>query len=294
MTGPEPPREVELDGTGDHVARHLSTLASTGMATTQIASQQSATRARAEQAALRDQQHTADRQTRAAQTAQRDQQRIAEQHARAVTTARHAQWRLQPTTGWLYDDPTGAARAWRLANLNRSTDPLAARHAAAWETVFTRDGLHVPALRAADSADAEALIVNAARAAAPSQPPPPREASPAPADSPEPAAPADSPADHATTTTEPAATTATEASAETAVETGAEIAAAAAAAGWTAYADGAPAAALGGAGVSHPTTDVLPAARATPDSAASATAAASPHIAPGHGADPTHAHGLEQ
>jgi hypothetical protein len=137
--------------------------------------------------------------------------------------------------------------------VHRSDDPVAARHAEQWETVFKREGIDVDDVRA-----------NAPTAVAAAEQEHNTTASP-------------------TTSAGPAELAGELAAAEVAagaVAAGAvDVAAAevakhaqgAAAAGtsqWSAYADGAPAAALGGRGVSTPPNHVLAQAREKADLAA--------------------------
>jgi hypothetical protein len=246
--------DVELDGATEHGSRQMSALLSAAMAAAQSAAQLSADRAR--QRAI-----TAERETR-------DAYRTAEQVARqerAAESLRHRQWNLQPTAQWLQDNPLAAAAAWASADSHRAADPVAARHAEQWETIFATDGVSMAEVRSnASAAVAEPEPVPAATAA---------EAGPADLTAAERAATAvlagaadvlheaqhreqiadispDPPSIPTTDSTTPAADPARPV-------------------GWTAYADGSRAAAVGGRGVSTPPEQVLSRARG----AAAATAA---------------------
>ena len=244
-------QEIELDP-HTHAGRQVSALLSAALAAAQAGAQVAAQRARQD--------------TRQAEQLSREQQRHAQQAALAAErqlerqqcaeqAVRHRQWGLKPTAQWLHDNPLSSAAAWASADMHRSDDPVAARHAEQWETVFKREGIDVDDVRA-----------NAPAAVAAAEQEHNTTASP-------------------TTSAEPAEMAGELAAAEAAggaVVAGAvDVAAAevaehargAAAAGtsqWSAYADGAPAAALGGRGVSTPANQVLAQARETPDLAATA------------------------
>lgn len=282
------PTEIELDGAGEHASRQLSALLSAAMAAAQSAAQLAADRARRQAAAADQQARQTDRATQQQHQAQLAAQRQADRQWQVQQSVQHKQWALQPSAQWLHDNPLSAASAWASADAHRSTDPVAARHAEQWETVFTREGIDLADVRAnaaaattepgkgtnpglaadteltgniaaADVAGA-AVIAGAvdvaqelahhqhqtAAAAAPTATADLLDA--ANAGSP-PSAPAGNPADQ-----DPAAAASTR---------------------WTAYADGAPAAQLGGMGVSTPPGQVLAKAQANPDLAASSPASAS-------------------
>lgn len=242
--------EVELDQHGE-AGRQLSALLSAALAAAQMSAQVTAQRSR-------ERTRDADQQTRVAGQLTRDQQRQRERanidaqrqlgrQQRAEQAVRHRQWSLRPTAQWLHDNPLSAAAAWASADAHRDNDPVAARHAAQWETVFTRGGIDLADVRA----DAPAALATSARHQATSSA---------------------SVADRVEVTGEQAAAEVATAAVVSGAVDAAEHAAAAEAgdAQWTAYADGAPAAALGGRGVSTPPSHVLAVARATPDPAASA------------------------
>jgi hypothetical protein len=263
--------EVELDGTTEHSSRQLSALLSAAMAAAQSAAQLSADRAR--QRAI-----TAERETR-------DAYRTAEQVARqerAAESLRHRQWNLPPTAQWLQDNPLSAAAAWASADSHRAGDPVAARHAEQWETIFAKEGISMDEVRS-----------NASAAVAEPEPPPAATAAEA---------------DLADLSAADIAATAVLAGAadvlheaqhqEQMADLSADLpiiptadpstpaADPARPVGWTAYADGSPAAAIGGRGVSTPPEQVLSRARG-----AAAAAAAQPaptrqaQLAPSQGLD---------
>jgi hypothetical protein len=249
--------EVELDQHGE-AGRQVSALLSAALAAAQAAAQVSAQRAR-------DTTRQADQQTRQAEQQTREQQRQAQQaeaaaqrqlerQQRTEQAVRHRQWGLKPTAQWLHDNPLSAAAAWASADVHRGDDPVAARHAEQWETVFKREGIDVDDVRTNAPAAVAAAEQEQGTAASPSS-----------------------------TTPEPvelagelaAAEVATGAVVAGAVDVAAAEAAqhahsAAGSSQWSAYADGAPAAALGGRGVSTPPSQVLAKARETPDLAATA------------------------
>ncbi len=248
--------ETELDQQGE-AGRQLSALLSAALAAAQAGAQVAAQR-------LRHRTHQADEQTRQAEQQTREQQRQAqlaeaaaqrqlERQQRAEQAVRHRQWGLKPTSLWLHDNPLSAAAAWASADVHRSDDPVAARHAEQWETVFKREGIDVDDVRA----NASAAVTAAEQAKDPAAGPLAT------------AGPAEMAGDLA------AAEVAAGAVIGGAVDAaGAEFAEHAHSAGgasqWSAYADGAPAAALGGRGVSTPPNQVLAQAREAPDLAAAA------------------------
>jgi hypothetical protein len=248
--------ETELDQHGE-AGRQLSALLSAALAAAQAAAQVAAQRARQRT-------HQSDQQTRQAEQQTREQQRHAQlaqaaaqrqlaRQQRAEQAVRHRQWGLKPTSQWLHDNPLSAAAAWASADVHRSDDPVAVRHAEQWETIFKREGIDVDDVRA----NAPAAVAAAEQAHGPAEGP--------------------------STTAESAGMAGELAAAE--VATGAVVAGvvdvaaaelaehahtAAGTSQWSAYADGAPTAALGGRGVSTPPTQVLTHARQTPDLAATA------------------------
>lgn len=250
--------EVELDQHSE-AGRQVSALLSAALAAAQAAAQVSAQRSR-------DTRRQADQQTRQAEQLSREQQRQTQQldaaaqrqlerQQRTEQAVRHRQWGLAPTAEWLHDNPLSAAAAWASADVYRGNDPVAARHADQWETVFKREGIDVDDVRANAPAAVAAAEQDQGTAVASS------------------------------TSTEPvevagelaAAEVATGAVLAGAVDVAAELAehgpGASSAAGtshWSAYADGAPAAALGGRGVSTPPNQVLTKVRETPDLATTA------------------------
>lgn len=165
----------------------------------------------------------------------------------------HRQWGLKPTCQWLHDNPLSAAAAWASADVHRGDDPVAARHAEHWETVFKREGIDVYDVRAnAPAAVAAAEQQQGAAASSPTS-----------------AEAAEMGGELA------AAEAATGAVVAGAVDVAAaEVAdharSAAGSSHWSAYADGAPAAALGDRGVSTPPSQVLAKARETADLVATA------------------------
>ncbi len=247
-------REVELDQHGQ-AGRQVSALLSAALAAAQAAAQVAAQRARqhtrqAEQHTRQAEQRTREHQ-RQAQQADAAVQRQLERQQRTEQSVRHRQWGLKPTAQWLHDNPLSAAAAWASADVHRGDDPVAVRHAAQWERVFQREGIDVDDVRA----NAPAAVAAAEQA-------------------------------HGTATGSSTSGGPAEVAGELAA---AEVAAGAVVAGavdvaevagqghgpgaatqWSAYADGAPAAALGGRGVSIPPRQVLAQARETPDLAATA------------------------
>ncbi|WP_375497450.1 hypothetical protein [uncultured Jatrophihabitans sp.] len=147
--------------------------------------------------------------------------------------------------------------------MHREHDPVAARHADQWETIFKKEGVDVDQVRA----DAPAAVA----AAEQEQAPPPAVAAAEPVEMAGEVAAVEVAAGAVLAG---AADVANEAAHEAVhTETTARDAAPAAAAGstpWSAYADGAAAAALGGRGVSTPPNQVLAKSRETPDLAATA------------------------
>lgn len=242
-------QEVELDQHA-HATRNLSALLSAALAAAQAAAQVSAQRARAST-------QRADQQTRQAEQVTREPGRLAQQQAerqqRAAQNVQHRQWSLTPTARWLHDKPLSAAAASASADVAREQDPAAARHAEQWEAIFKQEGVDVNEVRAG---------APAAVAAVEQGPTPPTFGGAA----------------------EPVELAGELAAVE--VASGAVLAGAAdvahaaahhggaATAQWTAYADGEPAAALGGRGVSTPPSQVLAKSRETPDLAATTADAA--------------------
>jgi hypothetical protein len=133
--------EVELDAHHDHAGRQLSVLLSAALTAAQTAAQLRADRARAAEQQTREQQ-------RQAETAGREAARRAEQAERAATEAQRRQFAMTPASTWLRDAPESAAAAWAAADVLRRSDPAAARHAEAWETIFEREGVDVNNVRA--------------------------------------------------------------------------------------------------------------------------------------------------
>jgi len=261
--------EVELDA-HEHAGRQLSALLSAALAAAQSAAQVAADKARersriAEQQAreanrqaelmTREQQRDAQQAEQARRQIELAAQRQAERQARTEESVRHRHWNLKPSSQWLHDNPLSAAAAWASADVHRAEDPVAARHAEQWETIFKKENINVDDIRA----NAPAAVAAAEQQEAPN-----------------PAAAAAEPAELAgELAAAEVASTAVVAGAvdvANALETEREKVAGASAAGssqWTAYADGAPAAALGGRGVSTPPNHVLAFARENPDLAAS-------------------------
>lgn len=248
--------EVELDQHSD-AGRHIQALLSAALAAAQAGAQVAAQRARQHQ-------RDADQQTREAQQLSRAQQREAalaqqaaqrqlERQQRTEQAVRHRQWGLKPTAQWLHDNPLSAAAAWASADVHRGDDPVAARHAEQWETVFKREGIDVADVRA----DAPAAV------AALEQQHHPSSTSTSAA-----AAPAEMADDLAAVEVATGAVIA--GAVDVAAAEIAEHGHAGSGSQWSAYADGAPAAALGGRGVSTPPNQVLAKARETPDLAATA------------------------
>ncbi len=155
-------QEPELDGALDHTSRKITTMLSGVLAAAQAAAQIHAERARRAH-------QNADRLTRAAQQTQRDAarrddlasrtvqrqadtatreaQQATASAERAVNSMREKQWSLKPTEQWWHDAPQSAAEAWASAAVHRDTDPLAARCAEQWETVFAREGVDMEDVR---------------------------------------------------------------------------------------------------------------------------------------------------
>ena len=247
--------EVELDQ-HTHATRQLSALLSAALAAAQAAAQVSAQRARGTAQRADQQARQADQMTRQAELAA---QRQAERQQRATRNLQHRQWNIRPTAQWLHDNPLSAAAAWADADVHREHDPVAARHADQWEAVFKQEGVDVDEVRA----DAPAAVATAEQQQ----------------EAPAPAAGAAEPVELVgeLAAVEVAAGAVLAGAADVAheavhTETTVRDAAPATAAGttqWSAYADGAEAAALGGRGVSTPPNQVLAKARETPDLAAS-------------------------
>lgn len=248
-------QEVDLDQHGE-AGRQVSALLSAALAAAQAAAQVAAQRTRQDSRQSDQQTRQAEQQTREqrcqAQQADAAAQRQLERQQRTEQAVRHRQWGLKPTAQWLHDNPLSAAAAWSSAEVHRGDDPVAARHAEQWETVFKREGIDVDDVRA----NAPAAVAAAEQEHGVAGPSP---------------------------TSEPAEMAGELAAAEVAARavvagavdvTAAEVAEhahrAAGASQWSAYADGAPAAALGGRGVSTPPNQVLAQARETPDLAATA------------------------
>lgn len=288
-------QEIELDQTG-HAGGQASALLSAALAAAQTAAQTAAERARRRAAAQTELARAAERQAErmsqtgraAAERAQAVDRRNQEQRARTEEAVRHRQWGLKPTSEWLHDNPLSAAAAWANADVHRG-DPIAARHAEQWETVFKKEDIDLDEVRA----NAEAAVAEAEQrqqAEAPAR----QETGP------------DLAGDAVTAAVIGGAVVAGAADIADALDhdgdAGSESASAAAAATtgsaidadgpetsqpstgreqWTAYADGAAVAALGGRGVSTPPGEVLAAASKAPDIAASAADAAGPAIQPG-------------
>lgn len=256
--------EVELDQ-HTHTTRQLSALLSAALAAAQTAAQISAQRARGTA-------QRADQQARQAEQAAREQvrvdqlqaqaelaaQRQAERQQRAAQTVQHRQWSLKPTAQWLHDKPLSAAAAWASADVHREQDPIAARHADQWEAIFKQEGVHVDQVRA----DAPAAVA----AAGQEQPSAPATAL---------AEPAEAAGELAAAEVAAGAVLAGVGDVDHAEATGraADPAAGAGSRQWSAYADGAEAAALGGRGVSTPPNQVLAKSRQTPDVVAAAAQA---------------------
>lgn len=246
--------EVDLDAHTEHTGKQATALLSAAMAAAQSAAQIMAQRERQRQRAADDLARQAELVRRGDQRHDelhtRSVQRQAEQAARAADQAaqrqqqaarnlRDKQWSMKPTEQWWQDAPQSAAHAWASAEAHRDTDPLAARAAEQWETIFAREGIDLADVRAR----ADRMRHEPNTATDPS--------------------PAEAGADN-----RPDLVDAGTAAAEAAVVAGA-------AAGavdevdqlvhdaWTAYADGAPAARIGGLGVSKPPSQVL-ASVATP------------------------------
>lgn len=240
--------EVDLDGHTEHTNRQATALLSAAMAAAQSAAQIMAQRERQRQRA-------ADELTRQADLVRRGDHRHDELHARSVQrqveqaaraaeqaaqrqqqaaqTLRDKSWSMKPTEQWWHEAPQSAADAWASAEAHRDSDPLAARAAEQWETIFAREGIDLADVRAR----AHRMQNDADTPAEPS-------------------------AAAGEASNQPDLTEAGVVAAEAAVVAGA-------AAGvvdevdqlaheaWTAYADGAPAARIGGLGVSKPPSQVL-------------------------------------
>jgi hypothetical protein len=251
--------EVELNQHGE-AGRQVSALLSAALAAAQAGAQVAAHRARERTRQAEQQTRRAEQQTREQQRqAQQDDaavQRQLERQQRTELAVRHRQWGLKPTSQWLHDNPLSAAAAWASADVYRGGDPVAARHAEQWETVFQREGIDVDDVRANAPAAVAAAEQEQGTASAPAT-----------------AEPAEVAGELS------AAEVATAAVVAGAVDVAAaEVAEhahnAAGSSQWSAYADGAPTAALGGRGVSTPPNQVLAQARETPDLAATASAGA--------------------
>lgn len=239
-------------------ARQLSALLSAALAAAQTTAASAAERARSRAQAATAQARAADRHA-AELSAPPEQQRAAadreaERAGRAAAAVRHRQWGLAPTSRWLHDNPLSAAAAWASADVHRGDDPVAERHAQQWEAIFAKENVPLADVRANAPA---AVTAGAARRTSPRSPAP------------------------ATAAGEVGGELAAAGAAGSAVAAGAVDAvhaleqqqpAAGPAGQWTAYADGAPAAVLGGRGVSRPPDQVLTAARKAPDLASTAAA----------------------
>ncbi len=247
--------EVELDQHSD-AGRHIQALLSAALAAAQAGAQVAARRARQHQ-------RDADQQTREAQQLSRAQQREAalaqqgaqrqlERQQRTEQAVQHRQWGLKPAAQWLHDNPLSAAAAWASADVRRGDDPVAAHHAEQWETVFKREGIDVADVRA----NAPAAVAAA------------EQHDPSSASTPAGAAPAEMAGELAAV--EVAAGAVITGAVDVAAAELAEHGHAGSGSQWSAYADGAPAAALGGRGVSTPPNQVLTKAREAPDLAATA------------------------
>ena len=257
--------EVELDQ-HSHAGRHLSALLSAALAAAQAGAQVAADRARHRARAADQRTRDASRlgeqltreEQREAQQAQQAQrqtelaaQRQAERQTRTEQAVRHRQWGIKPTSQWLHDNPLSAAAAWASADVHRGDDPVAARHAQQWETIFTREGIDTAAVRA----NAPAAVAAAEHHALPAAPTAAAE-------------PVELAGEIAAVEVAGTATVAGAVDVAHALEAQRDKIAAASTAGssqWTAYADGAPAAMLGGRGVSTPPNQVLAQAREHPD-----------------------------
>src|SRR5262249_25135411 len=159
-------------------------------------------------------------------------------------------WNIRPTAQWLHDKPLSAAAAWAAADVHREHDPIAARHADQWEAIFTQQGVRVDEIRA----DAPAAVGQ-------HQAPPHATA----ADAVEIAG-ALAAAEVATGAVLAGAADTTHETAHTETSAAGDATSATTGGGaqWSAYADGAAAAALGGRGVSTPPNRVLATSRETP------------------------------
>lgn len=143
--------EVELDQHGE-AGRQISALLSAALAAAQAADQVAAHRARerarhSEQQGQQAEQLTREQQ-RQAQQADVTAQRQLERQERTEQTVRHRQLGLKHIAKWLHENPLSAAGAWSSADVRRGEDPVAARHADEWETVFAREGIDVADVRA--------------------------------------------------------------------------------------------------------------------------------------------------
>ncbi len=243
--------EVELDQHGE-AGRQMSALLSAALAAAQVSAQVAAQRARertreAEQQARHAEQLTRNQQ-RQAERAYLDAQRQLERQEHAEQAVRHRQWSLRPTAQWLHDNPLSAAAARASADAHRSNDPVAARHAEQWETAFTREGIDLDDVRAnARAAVAAAGQEHGTGAASTTS-----------------AEPVEMAGDLAATGVATGAVVA--GTVDTAAAESAEHARnAVGTSQWSAYADGAYAAALGGRGVSTPPHQVLAHAHEAPD-----------------------------
>lgn len=240
MTG----HEIELDQHTD-AGRQLTAVLSTALTAAQSAAQLAAVRARTQARAANEQAH-------AAGCASSRIARAAAQRARAAQALRHRQWSLVPSSRWLHDNPPSATSAWASADAHRGQDPVAARHADQWEMIFARENIDLTQVRA----NPRAAIATATG---------PRERTHS-----TPSArihPAERGGDPAT------ADVAGDAVLAGALDVAHADRQAAGRGPWTAYADGAPAAALGGRGVSTPLHHLLADARTAAAPAATSTAA---------------------
>jgi hypothetical protein len=264
--------EVELNQHGE-AGRQVSALLSAALAAAQAGAQVAAHRAR-------ERTRQADQQTRRAEQQTREQQRQAQQDEAAVQgqlerqqrtelAVRHRQWGLKPTSQWLHDNPLSAAAAWASADVYRGGDPVAARHAEQWETVFQREGIDVDDVRANAPAAVAAAEQEQGTVSAPATAEPVEVAG-------------------GLTAAEVATAAVVAGAVDVAAAEVAEHAHTAGSSQWSAYADGAPTAALGGRGVSTPPNQVLAQARETPD------LAATPYQGAARAVELVHTNGLDR
>lgn len=257
--------EVELDQ-HSHAGRHLSALLSAALAAAQAGAQVAAGRSRHRARAAdqrtrdasrlgeqltREQQREAQQRQQAQRQTELATQRQAERQTRTEQAVRHRQWGIKPTSQWLHDNPLSAAAAWASADVRRGDDPVAARHAQQWETVFSREGIDIDDVRA----NAPSAVAAAEHQTLPASPPAAAE-------------PVELTGEIAAVEVAGTAVVAGAVDVAHALEAQRDKVAGASTAGssqWTAYADGAPAAALGGRGVSTPPNQVLARAREHPD-----------------------------